>query len=162
MRLEIAAGKNPQMRGESWFYHDQMPYDHIHFICDWSSIPDYMMYLRVTEFEDLYCRHFIEHLDPAHGEEFIRMCYSILRKNGTLTIVCPNMKWLCNKYLTGGYANVSEFVCWMFGGGDEQEWSYHKTGYDCSLLCRLMRIAGFDIKSFNDQGFHLEVIGVKS
>ena len=147
MKLEIAAGTNPQHDGSNgWILHDKYPHDGIDMVCDWSRIPDYMGHLKLTEFRQVYSRHFIEHLDPVEGLEFLGMCHDILGKYGMLTILCPNMEWLCSKYLRGEYADVSEFICWMYGGGDNRDWSFHKSAYDCDLLCRAMRTVGFKVE----------------
>ncbi len=115
----------------------------------------------VFKLEEIYNRHFIEHLDPVEGLAFLELCHRILIEGGRFTVLCPNMKWLCEKYLAGDYSDVSEFVCWMFGGGYDAGWSYHKSAYDCDLLCRAMRTVGFEIEEYDSVGFLLEVIGVR-
>jgi predicted SAM-dependent methyltransferase len=162
MKIEIAAGTSPQKIGADWLLHDKYPFPGIDIICDWRRIPDYMGFLKLVDFEEVYSRHFIEHLDPEEGLDFLRLCHHILGKDGGLTVLCPNMKWLCKKYLRGDYADVSEFICWMYGGGDGHDWSFHKAAYDCDLLCRAMKTVGFEITSYNNQGFLLEVNGVKA
>lgn len=162
MKLEIAAGINPQKNGTDWLLHDKYAYPGIDMICDWRRIPDYMGFLKLTAFEEVYSRHFIEHLDLEEGLTFLELCHHILNKGGRLTVLCPNMEWLCKKYLAGDYADVSEFICWMYGGGDDREWSFHKSAYDCDLLCRAMRTVGFRIDEYNNAEFLLEVTGAKS
>jgi predicted SAM-dependent methyltransferase len=163
MNLEIAAGQNPQQLGTDWLRHDQLPLDGIDMVCDWRRIPDMMFfYFKLTGFDAIYNRHFIEHLDPEEGLQFLELCHSILNRGGRLTVLCPNMEWLCKKYLAGEYTDVSEFVCWMYGGGDDAAWSFHKAGYDCDLLCRLMRQVGFGMFRVVSHKFLLEVQGVRS
>jgi len=161
MKLEIAAGVNPQKLGSEWLRHDQLPLDGIDMVCDWRRIPDMMGFLKLTGFDRLYSRHFIEHLDPEEGLTFLNLCHHILNRKGKLTVLCPNMEWLCKKYLAGAYTDVSEFVCWMYGGGDDRDWSFHKSAYDCDLLCRAMRTVGFEIEEYNSVEFLLEVTGVR-
>lgn len=155
MKLEIAAGDNPQT-GASWLKHDFRNLPGIDIICDWRGLV-----MLADDVREIYCRHFLEHLSPDEGIEFLSICHLILRKGGKITIICPNMKWLCERYLNGVYADSSEFICWMYGGGDESDWSYHKAGYDCDLLCRALSTVGFKISSHSGEGFLLEVRGVK-
>lgn len=155
MKLEIAAGMFPQKLEFGWLRHDVRELPDIDIVCDWRDLADYRLV------EEIYCRHFIEHLSVEDGLEFLEMCHGMLMGKGKMTIVCPNMKWLCSKYLDGDYADSSEFVCWMFGGGDEAQWSYHRSGYDDDLLCRAFRTVGFNVESFKATDFHLEVCGVK-
>jgi predicted SAM-dependent methyltransferase len=154
MRLEIAAGANPR-KWEGWLRHDIRNFAWIDIICEWRNL---VIFEGVDE---IYSRHFIEHLPPEEGLEFLELCSSILRVGGIATILCPNMHWLCEKYILGRYSDSSEFVCWMFGGGDDEEWSYHKSGYDCDLLCRLMKQVGFGMFQVVSHEFLLEVRGVK-
>ena len=149
MKLEIAAGANPQT-DDTWMKHDLYPRPGIDLVCDWTKIRISLSFKGVFMLEEIYSRHFIEHLDPVAGLDFLSMCFDLLKDGGKLTVVCPNMKWLCGKYIEGGYSDVSEFVCWMYGGGDFLNWSYHKSGYDCDLLCRAMRTVGFTIMDYKD------------
>lgn len=160
MKLEIAAGANPQT-DHTWAKHDQRYIPGIDLVCDWRDIEKELIFKGVFKLEEIYNRHFIEHLDPVEGLAFLELCHRILIEGGRFTVLCPNMKWLCEKYLAGDYSDVSEFVCWMFGGGYDAGWSYHKSAYDCDLLCRAMRTVGFEIEEYDSVGFLLEVIGVR-
>ena len=51
------------------------------------------------EFEVVYHSHVLEHLKPELGEELIRECFRVLKPNGILRIVVPNLERIAQLYL---------------------------------------------------------------
>jgi len=47
----------------------------------------------------IYHSHILEHLNPSSGKNFLKECYRVLKKNGILRIVVPDLEQICHQYL---------------------------------------------------------------
>ena len=53
----------------------------------------------------IHCEHFVEHLEYEVAVEFFGECRRVLRQNGTLRVVVPDLE----KYIRAYYENDTEF-----------------------------------------------------
>lgn len=51
------------------------------------------------EFDSVYHSHILEHLDPIQGQELVAECFRVLKPNGILRIVVPNLEEIAKLYL---------------------------------------------------------------
>ena len=49
----------------------------------------------------IYSSHTLEHFDKEQGEQFLSECYRVLKKNGIIRIVVPDLKGFVEHYLKG-------------------------------------------------------------
>jgi len=47
----------------------------------------------------IYCSHFLEHLSSNQANTFIKECYRILKKNGIIRVVVPDLENIVKEYL---------------------------------------------------------------
>lgn len=106
----------------------------------------------------VYSSHTLEHLSRDDGEAFLRECYRVLKPNGIIRIVIPDLKAIVSKYVQGEIP-AEEFL-------DELDVSYesakdgamkrrlapfirfpHKCMYDTPALLRVMSGIGFEVAS---------------
>ncbi|OKH33588.1 methyltransferase type 11 [[Phormidium ambiguum] IAM M-71] len=52
-----------------------------------------------SSFDVIYNSHFLEHLPKAEAEPFLKECYRVLRPQGVLRIVVPDLEEVVNSYL---------------------------------------------------------------
>ncbi|BAY25116.1 putative glycosyltransferase [Calothrix sp. NIES-2100] len=106
----------------------------------------------------LYSSHTLEHLSKRQGNHFLKECHRVLKPNGIIRIVVPDLKTIVDKYIQGEIP-AEEFL-------HELNVSYessrdgalksklapfirfpHKCMYDTSALLRIMSEIGFKVAS---------------
>ena len=98
------------------------------------------------------CEHLLEHLDKIYElPEFLEECKRVLKKNGVLRIVVPDIEKYINAYYEGNWTLVglehniqakwqaAEILTHLFRQGGE-----HKYGYDFHALSKVLIDAGFE------------------
>ena len=55
--------------------------------------------LESEEVDFVYHSHVLEHFDKSQGEHFIRECYRVLKKEGVLRVVVPDLEQIAINYL---------------------------------------------------------------
>ena len=114
--------------------------------------------------DEIYCGHFLEHLERPQQHMFLDECYRCLTVGGTLGIVVPDFREVmrcnlagevtCDECAPGVYLNaadldsVSEIVAFSYC----QE-SQHKWIFDLQTLTRLVESHGFRVTGEIDR-FH--------
>jgi predicted SAM-dependent methyltransferase len=98
--------------------------------------------------------HYLEHLTPDRGEEFVREAYRALAPGGTLGIVVPDTREVMRRWLAGAIDEVEvprgqwwrvsdlDHVCTVFLYSALQP-SPHLWAYDRDTLARRFVRAGF-------------------
>ncbi|OUL26023.1 methyltransferase type 11 [Nostoc sp. RF31YmG] len=118
----------------------------------------------------VYSSHTLEHLSRTDGQAFLKECHRVLKPNGIIRIVVPDLKSIVDKY-NQGEVPAEEFL-------DELDISYessedgpmkrrlaplirfpHKCMYDTPALLRTMSNLGFEVAS--KQGLESEINDVE-
>ncbi|HZP88885.1 MAG TPA: methyltransferase domain-containing protein [Burkholderiales bacterium] len=107
----------------------------------------------------VYTSHTLEHFSKEAGRRFLKECYRVLRKNGIIRIVVPDLRYLVVEYLEGR-SRADEFVASLgvlYASSDSglknrlspfiQFPHIHKCMYDSSTLLEILKETGFDASS---------------
>jgi hypothetical protein len=113
---------------------------------------------------EIYCGHFLEHLERTAATELLGEAYRVLAPGGTIGIVVPDFREVARRYLNGGDAPFE----WSDGMHDLTDLdelchfilfstcqpSHHFWAYDLTTLGLALERAGFaltrEIDRFND------------
>lgn len=106
----------------------------------------------------VYSSHTLEHLSKSEGQHFLTECHRVLKPNGIIRIIVPDLRAIANKYMQGEIP-ADEML-------DELYVSYespndgvlkqklapfirfpHKCMYDTPTLLRIMSEIGFEVAS---------------
>ncbi|MBI2465049.1 methyltransferase domain-containing protein [Candidatus Shapirobacteria bacterium] len=96
----------------------------------------------------IYSSNFLEHLEKYEAEELLKECLRVLKQNGKIRLVVPDLKKIMDKYLKNGDADV---FCREFYGFDKDKnmglgksaIRGHQWMYDFENLSRLINKVGF-------------------
>ena len=107
----------------------------------------------------IYTSHTLEHLTKEHGHSFLEECYRVLRKDGIIRILVPDLKYLIDEYSNGNLhaEDVVERLGVLPGNNTnalKNRLSFliqfpHKCMYDASRLSTLLGEIGFRVKGMN-------------
>jgi len=160
MKIEFGCGETPSKSGFKTC--DIRNLSGVDFVCPAWDIDKHVDHKSVDE---IFSRHFFEHLTFIQGELVLEKWHDILKPNGKLEIMLPNMTYHINQWITR--SNMEHAIAGFWGWqreGDTELWDVHKSGYDFLLLENLLTKKGFkDIKSLrHNKNKHLHVICFKS
>jgi predicted SAM-dependent methyltransferase len=144
MKIEFGCGETPTKVGFK--------------TCDIRALPGVDFFCPAWEIENLvgessvdeiFSRHFFEHLTFKQGEKVISVWYKILKTNGILEMILPNMSFHVNQWLNKRKDpkefNHAKAGFWGWQRGSfEEVWDVHKSGYDFDLLSDLLRLNNFN------------------
>lgn len=126
-------------------------------------------FVETATVEEIYSRHFFEHLTFAQGLKTLEAWRNILRVGGKVTLITPDLHWHCEQFINNRteYANPRGFPqTGIFGWQRETEataaftsfdtsWDIHKSGYDFITLRDIVLRSGFDqIRRLPGDSFH--------
>ncbi|MBU1089151.1 methyltransferase domain-containing protein [Patescibacteria group bacterium] len=109
--------------------------------------------LKSNSVDFIYCSHVLEHMEYWQSKNILKECKRVLKKNGILRIVIPDLKRVISKYLKN--KDAKEFNIGVFGVdrskkdggffGKLQRFFIreHKWMYDEKELIFLLKKAGF-------------------
>jgi predicted SAM-dependent methyltransferase len=49
--------------------------------------------------DKIYCSHFLEHVPPDKGKHVLKECYRVLKKDGIMRLVVPDLFWHAERYV---------------------------------------------------------------
>lgn len=49
--------------------------------------------------DKIYCSHFLEHIPPDKGKHLLNECYRVLKKDGIMRLVVPDLFWHAERYV---------------------------------------------------------------
>ncbi len=118
----------------------------------------------------VYSSHTLEHLSKTEGQHFLRECHRVLKPNGIIRIVVPDLKAIVNKYTQGEIAadellNELDVSYESPGDGSLKRRLApfirfpHKCMYDTQTLLRIMSEIGFEVAS--KQAFESDIDDVQ-
>ena len=162
MKIEFGCGETPTKPG--FLTCDIRDLPGIDFVCvAW----DIDRHVAEDSVEEIFSRHFFEHLTFQQGQKLMGTWYRILQIGGICEIMVPNMDYHIQQWLNPRNNKDFAHACagfwgWQRGTFDDT-WDIHKSGYNYDSLARLMSVMGFrEIHRLDDgQGIHLHVTAIK-
>lgn len=88
----------------------------------------------------IYAAHFCEHLTPKEAQDWVTMCYRLLKPGGELGIVTPDMREVARMYLEGDISIDDLNHTYVFS---YQQESVHRSCHDIGSLKRMLENSGF-------------------
>lgn len=133
----------------------------VKYVCNAWEIADFV---EPNSVERVHSRHFFEHLTFYDGSRTLKAWYNILKPDGMLSIIVPDMLFHINQWLNTNRANVSNtngmtdeewamagFWGWQNEAEEQEIWDVHKSGYDYPLLKKTLEKHGFkDVRRVDD------------
>jgi predicted SAM-dependent methyltransferase len=95
--------------------------------------------------DEIYTRHFLEHLDPIEADKTLIEFKRILKNDGLLHIIVPNISFHCKQFFMKGksnFANSSNYehaMAGLYGWVNKGTWMGHKWGYTKKTLSDLLK-----------------------
>jgi predicted SAM-dependent methyltransferase len=128
--------------------------------------------------DEIYSRHIVEHFAFREFLDILVEWNRVLRINGELNIICPNLLWHAQQIVNGTHGSVYDKRrghndrYWALGslfGWQQDEYDVHKFGYYFELLRDVLEGAGFGFienrtntpDSYEKALHHLEVRAYK-
>jgi SAM-dependent methyltransferase len=105
----------------------------------------------------IYSSHTLEHFSKQEGLFFLKECYRVLKSEGIIRILVPDLKCLVNRYKSG-LISADDFLDTLSVNYDNKGENFikriiapyihypHRCMYDLPTLIRVMDAVGFDIK----------------
>ena len=124
----------------------------------------------------IYTSHTLEHFTREEGLRFLKECHRVLKPNGIIRVLVPDLETFVAKYINGGMP-ANEFVehlgvlgCGTDGGLIRKSvtpWlSFpHKCMYDAKTLIKVMKDIGFQVEkreAFDSDVENIEKIEIES
>lgn len=144
MKIEFGCGETPTKTGFKTC--DIRELDGVDYVCAAWDIAEHVDHNSVDE---VFSRHFFEHLTFAQGERMLDAWYSILKPGGVCEMMLPNMSFHINQWVNRSDMDHARAGFWGWQRGEFSDtWDVHKSGYDAETLTHLLESKGWvDIKS---------------
>lgn len=118
------------------------------------------MPFKPKSFDFIYCEHFIEHLGKENGLKFLNDCYRILKENGIIRIVSPDLEKIIDIYYDRSPYVKRQTLIEAYGKGTQlqpcelfndymHKWG-HKFIYDKQMIASALASIGFAEITFCD------------
>lgn len=156
MKIEFGCGETPTKTDFKTC--DIRDLDGVDYVCAAWDIDQHVEHSSVDE---VFSRHFFEHLTFAQGEAVLGTWWKILKPGGKCEMMLPNMKFHINQWISGSNMEHARAGFWGWQRGDFADtWDVHKSGYDFLSLSELLVAKGFtNVKSLKKPtNKHLHII----
>ena len=155
MKIEFGCGETPTKSG--FMTCDIRNVEGVDFVCPAWKIDDYVSEGTVDE---IFSRHFFEHLTFKQGRVVLEKWFKILKPQGKMHMMLPNLDFHINQYNTK--SNIKDALAGLYGwqrGEFDDTWDTHKSGYSFSLLNPILKECGYvNIQNLRkNKNKHLEV-----
>lgn len=141
MNIEFGCGETPTKEGFKTCDIRDVP--GVDFVCPaW----DIDKYVEENTVDEIYSRHFFEHLTFRQGEVVLEKWHKILKPGGKCEMLVPNMRKHVNEWLSGDPQQFAKSLKGFWGlqrGEFEELWDVHKSGYTTDTLRELVLSKGF-------------------
>jgi predicted SAM-dependent methyltransferase len=118
------------------------------------------MPFKSKSFDFIFSEHFIEHLEKGNGLKFLNDCYRILKDNGIIRIVSPDLEKIIDIYYDRNQYVKRQTLMEAYGKGTQlqpcelfndymHEWG-HKFIYDKQMIASALASIGFVEITFCD------------
>jgi len=142
MKLEFGSGEKPTKEGFKTCDIRNVP--GVDFVCPaW----DIDKLVEENTVQEIFSRHFFEHLTFKQGEKMLEVWHKILVPGGKCEMMLPNMTFHIEQWRRRStdreikHANAG-FWGWQRGTFDDV-WDVHKSGYDKELLIPIVKKHNF-------------------
>lgn len=143
MKIEFGCGETPTKSGFKTCDVRNVP--GVDFVCPAWDIDKHVQENTVDE---IFSRHFFEHLTFYQGEIVLDKWKKILKPGGRCEMLLPNMSFHIDQWINKRnepkqlrHAKAG-FWGWQRGEFDDV-WDVHKSGYDKEILLNLLTTKGF-------------------
>jgi predicted SAM-dependent methyltransferase len=136
MKIEFGCGEKPTKKEFKTCDLRNLPL--VDFVCPAWDIDKHVPHSSV---EEIFSRHFFEHLTFSEGKKVLSVWFDILQPSGVMEMMLPNMdfhinQWLNNKDLDHARAG---FWGWQRESDQGEVWDIHKSGYNFNHLSNLLQ-----------------------
>lgn len=139
MKIEFGCGENPTKTGFKTC--DIRDVNGVDYVCAAWDICDHV---EPNSVDEIFSRHFFEHLTFAQGERVLESWYSILKPGGTCEMMLPNMSFHINQWISRENMDHARAGFWGWQRGEFSDtWDVHKSGYDVETLTQLLENKGW-------------------
>lgn len=154
LNIEFGCGEKPTKEGFKTCDIRNLP--GVDYVCPAWNIDQYVEENTVDE---IFSRHFFEHLTFRQGEHLLQVWYKILKPSGRMEMMLPNMDFHINQWITKSNIDHAKEGFWGIQRGEFDDlWDTHKSGYNFDMLSTLLSEYKFrDIKNLRGKGKHLHI-----
>jgi len=160
MKIEFGCGETP--RHPEFKSCDVRDVPGVDFVC-----PAWEIDKQVADntVEEIFSRHFFEHLTFQQGDFVLSKWYKILKVGGRMEMILPNLDYHVKQWVnkTDLKFALAGFYGWQ-RGEFEDTWDTHKSGYNFDTLYTLLRSHKFDkiTRLKTTKGKHLHIACFKT
>lgn len=167
LKIEFGCGANPTKEGFKTCDIRDLP--GVDIVC---SALDIDQHIAADTVDEIWSRHFFEHLTFYHGKELLKKWFVILKPGGYCEMMLPNMDYHAQQWLNGARdlsvpANATDMfraARSIFGKQREAKteiWDIHKSGYNKDTLQLVVESCGYVQYTVLQSKKHLHVGFVK-
>ena len=111
-----------------------------------------------NSFTEIQFRHGLEHFRFEIGEKLLKEIHRILKPDGKLHVMVPNLALACQDYLNGvnKFSNCAPAINRIYGL-NTSELQIHKAGYRTDSLVILLKSVGFGVVEAHERGIYDEI-----
>lgn len=147
---------------------DIRPFSGVEYLCDaWKADK----FISESSVDEIYSRHFFEHMTFEQGSLILRTWRKLLRPGGKLKIIVPDIEYHIDQFRSLSWKDSAEFnpkfttiehaLAGFWGWqreGETKFWDVHKSGYSFNLLESVLVKHGFvNILRLEDKPWNLTV-----
>ncbi|MFN6943759.1 MAG: class I SAM-dependent methyltransferase [Cytophagaceae bacterium] len=166
MKIEIGCGKKQRT---GYLTCDIRKLPNVDYVCHADNLP-----FENEQIDEVYSRHVVEHFTLKEFLKVLEEWNRVLKVNGEIYIICPNLLWHLEQILQGEHKSFYNKKSgendryWGFGslfGWQQDQFDVHKFGYYFELMKDILEEFGFDNvedltnsgKGLENEPWHLEI-----
>ncbi len=148
-KLEIGSGNKPK---EGYLHFDVRENVKADVVGDARKLP-----FKDEEFSEVYSRFFLEHLLRKDALVALSEMFRVLKKEGVLEIIVPNIGYFCKLFITET-GQKKEWALNKIYGFENYIQDHHYFGYDEDTLTHALILSGFiQIERVNEEEQYLHL-----
>lgn len=154
MGIEFGGGEKP--RRPHFQQVDCRPLPTVQYCCQAWEIAQHV---EAGSVDEIYSRHFFEHLTFQQGHDTLEAWREILRPGGRVEMWIPDMDFHVRQWISAEDRTWARAGFWGWQRQDDHgDWDIHKSGYDFGDLTALIQQHGFvDCQRLPSRADHLAV-----
>lgn len=157
MKIEFGCGETPTKQGFKTCDVRCLP--NIDYVCPAWEID---LHITLESVDEIFSRHFFEHLTFPQGELVLEKWYKILKPNGKMEMILPNIDFHIQQWLNPKKKKYFEHAKAGFWGWQRGElndtWDIHKSGYNFTTLKELLISKGYKEIENLTENKHLRIV----